>query len=104
MTHASKIWPSRKFFAAKREEQIQRHHHFHDTAYNLEPNIKESPGGLRDLQMIIWISRAAGLGTRWSQLAQAGLISDVEARQIARHNTVLKTLRIRLHYLATRSR
>jgi len=53
-THASKIWPSRKFFAAKRHEQIARHHRFDDTAYNLEPNVKEGPGGLRDIQMISW--------------------------------------------------
>jgi len=70
--------------------------------HNLEPNIKESPGGLRDLQTIIWISRAAGLGANWTELAQAGLISSAEAREIARHNTLLQTLRIRLHYLAKR--
>src|ERR1019366_5160600 len=66
------------------------------------PNLKESPGGLRDLQTITWISRAAGLGTRWTELAQAGLISLAEARQIARHDTLLQTLRARLHYLAKR--
>jgi [protein-PII] uridylyltransferase len=70
--------------------------------HNLEPNIKEGPGGLRDLQTIIWISRAAGLGTNWPELAKAGLISATEARELARHNTLLQTLRIRLHYLAQR--
>ncbi|MEO8343550.1 MAG: [protein-PII] uridylyltransferase [Gallionella sp.] len=92
----------RKFFLAKQHEQQRRHARFVDADYNLEPNLKESPGGLRDLQTITWISRAAGLGTRWTALAQAGLISLAEAHQIARHDTLLQTLRIRLHYLAKR--
>ncbi|TAN72669.1 MAG: bifunctional uridylyltransferase/uridylyl-removing protein, partial [Gallionella sp.] len=92
----------RQFFLAKQHEQQQRHLRFVDTDFNLEPNLKESPGGLRDLQTVTWISRAAGLGTRWAELARAGLISPAEARQIARHDTLLQTLRIRLHYLAGR--
>jgi [protein-PII] uridylyltransferase len=92
----------REFFLAKQNEQQQRHTRFVDADYNLEPNIKESPGGLRDLQTITWISRAAGLGTRWTELAQARLISLAEARQISRHDALLQTLRTRLHYLAKR--
>jgi [protein-PII] uridylyltransferase len=92
----------RKFFLAKQQEQQQRHARFMEADFNLEPNLKESPGGLRDLQTITWIALAAGLGTRWTEFAQAGLISTAEARQIARHDTLLQTLRIRLHYLAKR--
>ena len=92
----------RQFFVAKQDEQLRRHARFTDADFNLEPDIKESPGGLRDLQTIIWISGAAGLGTRWIDLAKAGLISAAEARQIARHHTLLQTLRIRLHYLSKR--
>ena len=92
----------KEFFLAKLQEQQQRHARFDDADFNLEPNLKESPGGLRDLQTITWISRAAGLGTRWAELAQAGLISATEARQIARHDALLQTLRTRLHYIARR--
>jgi len=93
---------AKEFFLAKLNEQQQRHAHFDDADFNLEPNLKESPGGLRDLQIITWISRAAGLGTRWSELAQAGLITLSEAHQIACHDALLQTLRTRLHYLARR--
>jgi [protein-PII] uridylyltransferase len=93
---------ARLFFAAKLREQEQRHARYHDTAYNLEPNIKESPGGLRDLQTILWISRSMELGTSWHALVKHGLISEREARQIRRHELHLQLLRIRLHYLANR--
>jgi len=93
---------SRKFFLDKQREQQLRHARIADTDYNLEPNLKESPGCLRDLQTITWISRAAGLGTHWTELAKAGLISLAEARQISHHDTLLQTLRTRLHYLANR--
>ncbi|MDD2685848.1 MAG: [protein-PII] uridylyltransferase [Gallionella sp.] len=92
----------RAFFQAKLAEQQQRHARFAESDYNLEPNLKESPGGLRDLQIVTWIGRAAGLATRWSDLAQAGLITAAEARLIAHHDALLQTLRIRLHYLAKR--
>jgi [protein-PII] uridylyltransferase len=91
-----------QFFLSKLQEQQQRHARFVDSDFNLEPNLKESPGGLRDLQTINWIARAAGLGTRWAELAKAGLIRLTEARQIAQHDALLQNLRTRLHYLAKR--
>jgi len=92
----------RSFFIAKQLEQQQRHGRYHDAAYNLEPNLKESPGGLRDLQNILWVSRAAGLGKSWSELAKGGFITQKEARLAQRHQTILQNLRIRLHHLAGR--
>lgn len=92
----------RNFYLAKTQEQEDRHTRFIDTDFNLEPNVKESPGGLRDLHTLIWIGRAAEFGQTWTQLAQAGLITLAEARAIARHEALLQTLRIRLHYLANR--
>ncbi|MEY3612109.1 MAG: hypothetical protein RJB14_1831, partial [Pseudomonadota bacterium] len=53
------------FFTAKTLEMRQRHTKYEDTPYALEPNCKESPGGLRDLQIILWVAKAAGLGHTW---------------------------------------
>ncbi len=92
----------REFFKAKIVEQEQRHARSNDTAYNLEPNVKESPGGLRDLQNILWIARSLELGDNWNALVKHGLISQTEARQIRRHEIHLQMLRTRLHYLAGR--
>ena len=90
------------FFRAKKLEQEQRHAKHQDSAYALEPNLKEAPGGLRDLQVIQWIARAAGMGHRWSDLVSSGMIEPGEARSLAKHETLLQDLRIRLHYLAGR--
>jgi [protein-PII] uridylyltransferase len=90
------------FFEAKVLEQQQRHGRFNDTAYNLEPNVKESPGGLRDLINILWVSGANAMGRNWMQLADHGIITTEEARHLARHQRTLQDLRIRLHYQANR--
>ena len=52
-----KLWPSNKFFEAKLSEQANRHAKHGNTEYNLEPNIKEAPGGLRDIQTINWVAK-----------------------------------------------
>jgi [protein-PII] uridylyltransferase len=92
----------RGFFEAKIDEQRQRHARHNDVALNLEPNIKESPGGLRDLQTVMWLAKAADLGEDWDVLADRGLISPFEAKTIATLRLTLVDLRIRLHYLAGR--
>ncbi len=92
----------RAFYVAKQQEQIQRHTRYIDTDFNLEPNLKESPGGLRDLQTVIWISRASGFGHTWQALVKAELITPSEAKQAAHHERFLQDLRIRLHYLSGR--
>ena len=93
---------SQGFLKAKINEQAMRHARFHDTAYKLEPNIKESPGGLRDLQSVLWIARGLGIADSWNGLVRAGLITPAEAKRIRRHELALQTLRVRLHYLANR--
>ena len=90
------------FYKAKRLEQEQRHAKHHDTPYSLEPNLKEAPGGMRDLQAIRWIARALGIGHHWRDLERKGLIVRNEALQLASHERVLQDMRIRLHYLAGR--
>ena len=88
------------FLEAKQLEQQQRHARYQAT--NLEPNIKESAGGLRDLQTILWIARAAGVGKTWHELAGRELITAAEAREIRREERFLQAARIRLHYIARR--
>ncbi len=104
------------FFEAKLKEQQQRYTKFNDTAYNLEPNIKESPGGLRDLQIIQWILKSqqkTSLETNsfynvtssnlpWANLVKIGMITQLEAKKIRRHQQHLQMLRVRLHLLAKR--
>jgi [protein-PII] uridylyltransferase len=90
------------FWVAKTLEMRQRHTKFEDTPYALEPNCKESPGGLRDLQVILWVARAAGLGHNWDELARRGLATPLEARQIKRNEALLGLIRARLHLQAKR--
>ncbi len=90
------------FFQAKTLEMRQRHAKYEDTAFSLEPNCKESPGGLRDLQVILWVARAAGLGDSWSKLAMRGLITSTEARQLKQKERAFRDIRIRLHVYAKR--
>jgi len=90
------------FFVAKTLELNQRHNKFENTPYSLEPNCKESPGGLRDLQIILWVARAAGLGHTWDDLAAKGLATALEVKQIKRNEAVLSLIRARLHLLAKR--
>ena len=90
------------FFQAKTLEMRQRHAKYEDTPYSLEPNCKESPGGLRDLQVILWVAKAAGLGDSWRKLAERGLITSTEARQLLQKERAFKDIRIRLHIHAGR--
>jgi len=93
---------ARAFFQAKTLEMRQRHIKYEDTPYSLEPNCKESPGGLRDLQVILWVAKAAGLGDSWSKLAQRGLLTPTEARQLTQKERAFKDIRIRLHIQSNR--
>ena len=93
----------RSFFKAKSLEQEQRYARHNDSPYSLEPNCKESPGGLRDLQMLGWIARAAGLGDNWRELARKRLITGQEAGELRSIERFLQHVRIRLHYLTDRA-
>lgn len=93
---------SQAFFVAKTLELHQRHTKFENTPYSLEPNCKESPGGLRDLQIILWVAKAAGLGNSWEALARKGLATAFEAKQLQRNEDTLTLIRARLHLAAKR--
>jgi [protein-PII] uridylyltransferase len=93
---------ARAFFQDKVLELRQRHVKYENTPYSLEPNCKESPGGLRDLQVILWVSKAAGLGRSWRELADSQIITRTEARQLAEKERAFKDIRIRLHLHAGR--
>ncbi|MDO5058005.1 MAG: [protein-PII] uridylyltransferase [Lautropia sp.] len=90
------------FLRDKLLEMRQRHQKYEDTPYSLEPNCKESPGALRDLQVVGWISRAAGFGQAWVSLVRAGVIEPLEASQLQRHERLLKRIRAWLHILSGR--
>ena len=96
------ILDPKAFFIAKTLEMRQRHNKFDNTPYALEPNCKESPGGLRDLQVVLWVARAAGLGKTWDELAANGLVTTFEVRQIKANEALLSLIRARLHIIARR--
>jgi len=92
----------RAFAAAKTLEMAQRYNKFENTPYALEPNCKESPGGLRDLHVVLWMAKAAGIGNTWDELAANGLATPFEAKQLRRNEAVLAKIRGRLHIIAKR--
>ncbi|MFN6101910.1 MAG: [protein-PII] uridylyltransferase [Burkholderiales bacterium] len=92
----------RAFFTGKTLEMQQRHSKFDNSPYSLEPNCKESPGGLRDLQMLLWLTKASGLGSTWQDLNARGMVTALEMRQLKRNENLLSLLRWRLHWSARR--
>jgi [protein-PII] uridylyltransferase len=90
------------FLKAKRLEQEERYAKYNDTPYNLEPNCKENPGGLRDLQIILWVGRAATQAGNWRELAELGMVSAVETQQLTRTENFVRRVRIALHFLTKR--
>jgi len=101
-TDKEHIWPSRDFFRAKWEEQIARHRKFHDTAFNLEPNIKEGPGGLRDIQMIGWVAKRHFGAETLGGLVEHGFLSSEEYQTLNEGQNFLWKVRYGLHVLAKR--
>jgi [protein-PII] uridylyltransferase len=97
-----RIWPPDKFFEGKRQEQITRHHQYHDTAYNLEPNVKGSPGGLRDIHMIGWVAkRHFGVQTL-DELVQHDFLTPMQLQRLNEGQAFLWRVRFGLHILTGR--
>ncbi|NBO13935.1 MAG: [protein-PII] uridylyltransferase [Betaproteobacteria bacterium] len=90
------------FFTAKILEMRQRHVKHENTPYSLEPHVKESPGGLRDLHTVRWVARAAGLGHNWNDFHASGLLTDLEAKRLRQNEASLSLIRWMLHALTKR--
>ncbi len=102
LTDSEHMWPSASYFAAKRAEQQARHHRFHDAVSNLEPNVKDGPGGLRDIQTITWVlKRHCGAGTL-GELVTLGYLTPGEFASLAEGQHFLWQVRFALHVLAGR--
>jgi len=99
-TGPDKIWPSNEFFKSKLIEQENRHRRFGDTAYNLEPNIKENPGGLRDIQVIGWVVKRHFQVATLKELVRHSFITEPEYQTLNNSQNFLWRVRFGLHLLA----
>lgn len=93
---------AQRFFREKMLELARRHQKFEDSPYSLEPNIKESPGGLRDLQVFLWCAQAAGIADSIAEMNTAGLITERERKTLTDCADTLARFRITLHLLKKR--
>lgn len=96
-TAPDKMWSDKAFFKAKWQEQIVRHHKHNNTEYNLEPDIKNAPGGLRDIQMIGWVAKRHFGATRLSDLVTHGFLTQNEYDILNAGQSFLWELRWALH-------
>jgi len=97
-----RVWPTEKFFLGKFQEQSDRHTSYNDTAYNLEPNLKEGPGGLRDLQTILWVYNRHYGCRNYNDLRDQGFLRDEGIRNFVRNRNLLWKIRFGLHFLTNR--
>ena len=95
------IWKSGAFFTAKLEEQTQRHEKYGLTGYSLEPNVKSSPGGLRDIQVIGWIARRH-FGSALERLPTGEFLTEQELDLLMSGQDYLSRVRFALHHLTGR--
>ncbi len=103
VTSPAHMWPSQEFYLAKRKERRQRHAKYNDTEYNLEPNVKGSPGGLRDIQTILWIARRQFGTLNLEAMARQGFLVASEYNLLASAQEFLWKVRYALHMLAGRA-
>ncbi len=98
----NRIWSDADFYEAKVKEQQTRHLRFHDTAYNLEPNVKASPGGLRDIQTIAWVAKRHFGAETLDELVEHGFLTTAELRKLKTAQAFLWKIRFALHLLTGR--
>jgi [protein-PII] uridylyltransferase len=97
-----RVWSSQDFFEAKVREQTERHHRYFDTAYNLEPNVKSSPGGLRDVQTIGWVAKRHFGTDTLDELVPHGFLTREELKKLKAAQAFLWKVRFGLHMLTGR--
>jgi len=103
VTSTEQMWPSKHFYLAKHEEQRARHGKYNDTEYNLEPNVKGSPGGLRDIQTILWIARRHSGTLNLHAMVNQSFLLESEYALLAASQEFLWKVRYALHMLAGRA-
>jgi len=103
VTNTEQMWPSKQFFLAKHKEQRARHGKYNDTEYNLEPNVKGSPGGLRDIQTILWVARRHFGTLNLHAMVGQGFLLESEYALLASSQEFLWKVRYALHMLAGRA-
>ncbi|MEW6166270.1 MAG: [protein-PII] uridylyltransferase [Pseudomonadota bacterium] len=96
------VWPVKAFFEAKRAEQAARHRKYDDTGYKLEPNVKESPGGLRDIHTIAWVTRRHFGAQTLAELRERGFLTKQECDELFAGQDFLWRVRFALHMISGR--
>ena len=96
------FWSKEDFFNAKVQEQIERYQRYHNTAYNLEPDIKYSPGGLRDLHLLYWVALRHSGALTLEAILQSGFIYPQEYQQLQESRAFLFKVRFALHLILKR--
>jgi [protein-PII] uridylyltransferase len=99
LTTGKRVWPIKKFLRAKWDEQNARHEKYHDIDYALEPNVKTSPGGLRDIQTIAWVAKRHFGASSFQDLVEAGFLKESEMTMLNKGQQFLWKLRYGLHFL-----
>jgi [protein-PII] uridylyltransferase len=100
---SDRLWPADRFFEAKWQEQIKRHYRYNNTEFHLEPNIKSSPGGLRDIQMIGWVAKRQFGTQRYEDIVANGFMNDAELQILSQGQAFLWQVRYALHMLTDRA-